>query len=336
MDFLPASIYINIAVLVVAFFVLSKGATFLVDGAVGVAARLMVPKVIIGIVLVGFGTTMPEFTVSLISAIQGHSEIALGNAVGSVIVNVAVALALGVLFAPVALKLDKSVFRTVGLIFFAAAALTLALALNGRIGRIEGAVLLCGLAGYLAYLLTTEKRKKNREFEREAVEEVEEVEAHIAARSMAQHIGLFTCGLALVVVASKFLVEAAVNVAELLNISETIIGLTIVAIGTSLPEVATCIVASRKGHGDLAFGDIMGANILNLLWIIGGAALARPIVVTQGEILFMFPCMIGVVALMFLLARVRLELNRWKSLILVASYVAYALATIFVFFPGRT
>ena len=329
MDILPSNVFVNFGVLVVAFYALSKGADFLVDGAVDIAEKLKIPKVIIGIVLVGFGTTMPEFTVSLISAIQGHSEIALGNAVGSVIVNVAVALALGVLVASVALKLDKSVFVTVGLVFAAAAAVAFVLSFNGIIGRLEGGVLLVLLAGYLTYLLVTEGRRKHRAFEREEVEQVEALED---SGPLLKHFGVFSVGLVMVVIASKFLVEAAVNIAEFLKISETIIGLTVVAIGTSLPEVATCVVASRKGHGDLAFGDIMGANILNLLWIVGAAALAQPIIVTQQEIFYMFPFMIGIVGLMYVLASLRLELNRWKAAVLVASYLAYATITVLVFF----
>ena len=330
MNILPNNVFINLAVIAVAFYILSRGANFLVDGAVGVAEKLQVPKVIIGIVLVGFGTTTPEFTVSLISAIEGYSEIALGNAVGSVIVNVALALALGVLFAPIALKIERSVFLTIGIIFFGASALTFGLAFNGKIGRVEGAILVATLLCYLVYLIVTEKRKKDGLFEREAVEDVE---AHLGTGSMAKYLGIFLVGLLLVIVSSRFLVEAAVNIAEFFKISETIIGLTVVAIGTSLPEIATAIVASRKGHGDLAFGDIMGANILNLLWIIGGAALASPMVVTKTEILFMFPCMFGVVGLMYILTLVDLELNKWKSGILVATYAGYATATVLLFFP---
>ncbi len=330
MTILPEAMWVNIAVLAVCFYALARGADLLVDGSVGIAFKLHIPKVIIGIVLVSFGTTMPEFTVSVISALQGHSEIALGNAVGSVIVNVAIALALGVLFAPTILKLDPSVYRTVGLIFFMAAIVTFFLAIDGVVGRIEGGVLILLLFIYLIYLGVTEKRRSIREFEREAVEELSE---HPTEGRLLKFVLLFSLGLVVVVVASRFLVESAVNIAERLEISDTIIGLTVIAIGTSVPEVATAIVASRKGHGDLAFGDVMGANILNLLWIVGGAALARPIEVTQREIFYMFPFMIGVVGLMFLLARFGFMLNKWKSAILALSYVTYAIITVLVFVP---
>jgi cation:H+ antiporter len=322
--------WVNIAVLAACFYALARGANLLVDGSVGIAFRLHIPKVIIGIVLVSFGTTMPEFTVSVISALQDHSEIALGNAVGSVIVNVAIALALGVLLAPKILELDRSVYRTVGLIFLFAAIVTFFLAIDGIVGRIEGGILIFLLCAYLIYLLVTEKRRYSREFEREAVEELSD---HPTEGSLGKFVLLFALGLGVVIVASRLLVESAVNIAERLAISETIVGLTIIAIGTSLPEVATAIVATRKGHGDLAFGDVMGANILNLLWIVGGASLARPIEVTQTEIFFMFPSMVGVVGLMFLLARFGYMLNKWKSAILVLSYVVYVILTIVIFVP---
>jgi cation:H+ antiporter len=331
MTILPETTWINVAVLVVSFYVLTKGADFLVDGSVGIAFKLNIPKVIIGIVLVGFGTTMPEFTVSVISAIQEHSEIALGNAVGSVIVNVAIALSLGVLLAPKILKIDRSVYRSVGLIFLAAAVVTFILAINGAINRLEGGVLLFLLVIYLTYLVVSEKRRKARNLEKEAIEELD---GHELEGRFVKFLLLFVIGLAIVIVASRLLVESAVNIAERLSISETIIGLTIIAIGTSLPEVATAIVASRKGHGDLAFGDIMGANILNLLWIVGGASLARPIEVTQREIFYMFPCMLAVVAMMFFLARFGFMFNKWKSVVLIAMYVGYAVATVLVFVPS--
>ena len=328
MSLLPQMMWVNVPVLIVSFYVLARGANLLVDGSVGIAYKLQIPKVIIGIVLVSFGTTMPEFTVSLISAIQKHSEIALGNAVGSVIVNVAVALALGVIFASKALKLDPSVFWSIGIVFFGSAVLAFILAANGVIGRLEGATLLVCLTAYLTYLLITEKKRKGRELEREAVADVD---AHTVEGRLIKFAGVFGLGLIIVIVASRFLVESAVNIAEELDISETIIGLTIIAIGTSLPEVATSIVASRKGHGDLAFGDIMGANILNLLWIIGGASVARPIEVTQREILFMFPSMFCVVGMMYFLSRFGYTLNKWKSIFLVVLYIGYSAVT-FVFF----
>lgn len=331
MNLLPEAIWVNILVLCVSFYVLAKGADLLVDGAVGVAFKLHIPKVIIGIVLVGFGTTMPEFTVSVISAVQDHSEIALGNAVGSVIVNVAIALSLGVMVAPAILKLDKSVYRSVGLIFLAAAVATFVLAFDGSIRRFEGGILIALLVIYLTYLVITEKRRKAREFEKEVIQELDE---HQREGRLIKFLAIFAVGLVIVIAASRFLVESAVNIAERLSISETIIGLTIIAIGTSLPEVATAIVASRKGHGDLAFGDVMGANILNLLWIVGGASLARPIIVSQREIFFMFPFMAGIVGLMFLLSRFGYMLNRWKSAVLICAYLGYALVTVLAFVPG--
>jgi cation:H+ antiporter len=330
MNFLPDNLLLNIGVLAVAFVLLSKGADYLVNGAVGIAHKLNIPKVIIGIVLVSFGTTMPEFTVSVISAIQDHSEIALGNAVGSVIVNVAIALALGVLVSKTVFDIDKSVYRSVGITFFGVSVVAFLLAIDGKIGRIEGGVLILGLAIYLTYLVTTEKRRKKRDIEIEAVQEVDD---RVVAATLGKHILVFGAGLAVVIVSSRLLVESAVNVAEYFDVSETIIGLTIIAIGTSLPEVATCIVASRKGHGDLAFGDVMGANILNILWIVGGASVARPIIVTTREIYFMFPFMIGIVGAMFLMAKLGSRLSKPNAVILIALYIAYVIATVLMFIP---
>lgn len=331
MGFLPDNLLVNIGVLVVAFVLLSKGADYLVNGSVGVAYRLRIPKVIIGIVLVSFGTTTPEFTVSVISALNGHAEIALGNAVGSVIVNVAIALALGVIVSRVVFRIDRAAYRSVGVAFALAAGVTFVLALDGTINRIEGGVLLAGLAAYLSYLVITESRR--RKFGAGA-ESSDHTKGHIPEGSLLKHVLVFAGGLVVVIASSRLLVESAINIAQHFHVSETIIGLTVIAIGTSLPEVATCIVASRGGHGDLAFGDVMGANILNLLWIVGGASVAHPIVVSMREIYFMFPAMLGFVGLMFLLARSGYRLSKASGVLLVSLYVVYAVAAAFLFVPG--
>jgi cation:H+ antiporter len=331
MNLIPDHLLLNIAVLAVAFVLLSKGADYLVNGSVGVAWRLKVPKVIIGIVLVSFGTTMPEFTVSVVSAVGGHSEIALGNAIGSIVVNVGIALALAVLVAKSVFRIDPSVYRSVGITFLLASILSFVLSIDGTISRLEGVLLVVGLAIHLGYLVVTERRRQARGFE---VEAVEEVEAHISEGTLAKHLAVFVGGLAVVIVSSRLLVESAVTIAERFGVSETVIGLTIIAIGTSLPEIATCVVASRKGHGDLAFGDIMGANILNLLWITGGASIASPIVVSLREIYFMYPSMALMVGAMFLMAAFGRKLSKLNAVILVILYVAYAVATVVLFVPA--
>jgi cation:H+ antiporter len=318
MSFIPHSIFVHLLILAASFLVIYKAADFLVDGAVGIAYDLNVPKIVIGVVLVGFGTTAPEFTVSVLSAIRGFPAIALGNAVGSVIVDDTLALGLGIIVAPAAIRVEQRSLRFFGLFLIAIDVLAFALSVNGIIGRLEGLLLLGILGAYLGYIVHTENRKRKTS---RAVNE--ELAGHIKPGGIGLQALRFLLGIAGVVLASEFLIDSAVFVAEYFGASEAVIGLTLVAIGTSIPEIVTCIVAGRRGHGDLALGDIIGADILNILWIIGAASVANPIQIQRRVIFFAFPWMLGVVALMLGLARWRLRLQRWKGLILVFIYLLY-------------
>lgn len=340
---LPDNLSVNVVVIVVAFGVLSFCADFLVDGAVGIAQRLRVPKIVIGIVLVGFATTSPELTVSLLAALRGHPELALGNAIGSVIVDDAVALGLGIVVAPVAIAVDSKVLKTTGLFLAAVAVVSFALAANGTVSRLEGVVLLAIHVAYLTAVLIVEGRRRRRRRAAEAGGEPaeagadpEDAEAEAEDHGKPGGLGIqvlrLAGGVAGIVLASELLVESATFVARVVGASEAIIGLTIIAIGTSLPEIATSISASRRGHGDLALGNILGADILNLLWIIGASALANPIRVDRDIVFFSFPWMLLIVGTMLLLCRIGYRLPRWKGLLLVGLYLIYLTMTIVIFY----
>jgi cation:H+ antiporter len=327
MSFIPDDIVVHVLILAATFAVIYKAADFLVDGAVGIAYKLNVPKIVIGVVLVGFGTTAPEFTVSVLSAIRGFPEIALGNAVGSVIVDDTLALGLGIIVAPAAIRVEQRSLRLFGLFLIGIDVLAFMLSLNGVISRWEGLLLLGILGLYLAYLIHTENRKR-----KVAKAVNEELAEHIKPGGFGMQLLRFLIGIVAVVLASEFLIDSAVFVAAYFGASEAVIGLTLVAIGTSIPEIVTCIAAGRKGHGDLALGDIIGADILNVLWIIGAASVANPIQIQRRVIFFAFPWMLGVVSLMLVLARWRHTLQRWKGLVLVSAYVLYITISIVRFY----
>lgn len=330
MSFSPEIMLIfNIGILAGSFFILAKSADFLVDGAVAIAVILKIPKIVIGIILVGFATTAPEFTVSLLSALKGLPEIALGNAVGSVIVNNGIALGLGVIVASTAIIVDPRILKRFGIFLIAISIITFVLAYNGIIEQWEGLILLSLLIVYLVWVFITEKKRRNTQKDPVLGDEIKE---HVKPGGIIRQLIRFGIGVVGVIIASNFLVDSARYIAEFLVVSKAIIGLTVVAIGTSLPEIATCVVASRKGHGDLALGDIMGANILNLLWIIGAAATANKITVSTRMILFSFPSMLIIVITTIVFARMGYKLNRWKGIILVSLYIIYLFIAIIFFF----
>lgn len=315
---------INVIVLILTFVVLTKSADYLVDGAIGIAVKMNVSKVFIGVVLVGFGTTTPEFVVSVISAMKKMPDMALGNALGSIAANSGIALALAVLFAPTIIRIPKRFLNTTGTFLLVVSFISFGLSLSGKISRSAGIIHLVLLVAYLVASFIAQKRDKEQS-DLDVIEEEgeEEVEEQAKTGGTGKHLMLFAVGLVGVIIASKFLVGSAENIAVRLGVPEIIIGLTIVAVGTSLPEIATCIIAARKGHGELAFGDIIGANILNLLWIVGAAATVEPIEVAPKIIQFIYPATLFIIMVKLGLARHKYRLHKWKAIVLLVTYIIY-------------
>jgi cation:H+ antiporter len=315
-------IYLYFAAFVVAFVVLFKSASFFVDGACGVARIFNVPKLVIGIVLVGLGTTAPEFGVTLIAAIRGNGEIAVGNAIGSVICDDGVALALAAIIAPAVILVNCRVLKAVGLFLISIDVLAYIFARNGRLGRIEGLCLVVILCLYYFFIIRNQQRISARS---------ENASTRQGEACLRRPVGLFLVGLIGVVSMSFVVVEAAIKMAQFFKISEIIIGSTIVAIGTSLPEISTCLTAALKGEGEIAVGNIIGADILNILWIIGVASLVKPIEVEMDIINFSFPYMILIVVVMLLAMRIGCRLTKFKGIILFFLYGLYVYLMLKIF-----
>lgn len=328
MHLIPDHIIAHAAVIPVAFALLIYSAGFLVDGAVGIAHRTGLPKIIVGIVVVGLATTAPELAVSVAAALRGSPEIALGNAVGSVIVDDGAAIGLGMVMAPAVVAINPRIMRSVGMFVPAVGVAAFLLALNGTIGRLEGASLLAVYVVYMVVLIVTHRRQAAKG----APPEEADLAEHVKPGGIRLQVLRLAGGVAGVLLASELLVPSAQFIALELGVPEAIVGLTIIAIGTSLPEIATCVRASRKGHGDLAFGDILGADILNVLWIIGASALVNPISVARRVVLFSFPWMFVVVGAMLGLVWMGYSLRRWKGVVLLALFAVYLASTIVLFY----
>jgi cation:H+ antiporter len=326
-------IYLYFVALVVSFFILFKSASLFVDGACDIANILNVPKLVIGIVLVGMGTTAPEFGVTLIAALRGAGEIAIGNAIGSVICDDGVALGLAALVAPSVIFVNCRILKAAGLFLISIDVLAYVLAKDGRLGRIEGLCLVLILFIYYVLVIRNQWRNRSRQNE-EAPDFSSSAKDTIPdkKRSLARPMRLFLLGLIGVGLMSVVVVETALRIAQFFQVSEIIIGSTIIAIGTSLPEISTCITAALKGEGEIAIGDIIGADILNVLWIIGAASLVKPIEVELDIINFSFPFMILIVVVMLLSLRIGCRLTKFKGLILLSLYglYIYLLLNIFI------
>lgn len=313
------SIWAALGMMVICFVVLTKCADWFVDGAVGIAEHLSIPKMLIGIVLVSLATTAPELSVSVMSALGGHPEMALGNAVGSVIVDDGVALGLGALVAAAPIAVNPYLLKTSGIFLIIADIAAYLMAFDGTLNRLEGGVLVALFVAYSVFTYVTRKRSQTSA----APEELTEIEEGLAGKGLGRLVFWFGVGLVGVLVASHFIVDAAVVIAKFAGVSEAVIGLTVVAVGTSLPEIATAVTSARKGYGEIMVGNILGADILNICWIAGASALVNPLVVARKVINFSFPAMLVIVVSMLVMMRTRHQLARGEGVFLFALYAIY-------------
>lgn len=298
---------------------LYAGAEGLVRGSASLALRLGLTPLVIGLTVVAFGTSMPEMVVSVDAALGGRSGIALGNVVGSNIGNIGLILALAALIAPLAVKakilrVDMPILVVVSLL------LVLALA-DGMLGRIEGGLLLAGVVLYTVFSLWAARRES-------AAVQDEFAEALPAPGGSAARDALFVVvGLGLLVLGARVMVSGAVTVATAAGLSEAVIGLTVIAVGTSLPELATSVVAARKGEGDIAVGNVVGSNLFNILGILGVTALVRPLD-AAGLGMVDLGVMVGFSLLLVLFMRTGYLVRRWEGaglLLLYCAYIGYLL-----------
>lgn len=310
-----------IIALVAGIAILVWSADKFVDGAVGIAKFCGMSTLLIGMVIVGFGTSAPEMVVSALSALQGNPELALGNAYGSNIANIALILGITALITPLVVK--RSVLKMDLPVLMAVTALSLLLVSDGSVTRGNGVIFLSVFFAVMGYNIFSEVRKAKKD---KAMAQSAESEDE---KSMPLGMSIFwlILGLALLVVSSKMLVWGAVAIARSLGMSDLLIGLTIVAIGTSLPELASSIAAARKGEDDLAVGNIIGSNMFNTLTVVGIAAVLDPMeTVEHAMITRDMPIMAALTLALFILGFRRKgdgRINRIAGGALLAIYIGY-------------
>lgn len=264
--------FLSIIFLLIGFVLLVKGADFFVSGSSSVARRLRIPPVVIGLTIVAMGTSLPEASVSITAAFAGSNEIALSNVIGSNMFNTLVVLGASAFIRP--FPIDRDILRRDQPINTAVTVLLLALVLDGMLGRFDGILLFVCMIVYLFVVVRAALR------DRTTAEE-----ADIAPLSLPISFVLIAGGIAAIVFGGDLVVDAACEIARVVGLSETVIGLTIVAIGTSLPELVTSVVAARKGESELALGNVVGSNLFNILFILGSSAALSPIGVLSENII---------------------------------------------------
>ncbi|HWG91434.1 MAG TPA: calcium/sodium antiporter [Candidatus Thermoplasmatota archaeon] len=292
------------------------GAEGLVRGGSRLAISLRVPALVVGLTVVAFGTSAPEFVVSTTAALQGTTDIAVGNVVGSNIVNILLIAGLSALFTP--LLVQDTVVRREVPILIGITMLLLVVSLDGGVSRLEGALFLAGLVAYtgFAYVLGRRQHRVGEDFP--AAEVSREVTG-----SRLVNVLLVLGGLALLVVGGRLLVGAAVSLASDLGVSDRIIGLTIVAAGTSMPELATSVVAALRKQTDIAVGNVVGSNVMNILGILGSSALILPLPVSAQMLRVDMGVMLLAALALLPVVLTHHRISRWEGAVLVSGYVGY-------------
>lgn len=305
-------IILQILLLVVGFALLIKGADLFVEGASKVADKFGIPQIVIGLTIVAMGTSLPEAAVSISAAVKGSADITIGNVVGSNILNVLIILGLTAVIRSVSVKRNTIRYEIPFTIL-----VTVILSVMGlsdfTVGRVEGVILWVFMILYLVYLLWISKTDKD------AIEEVPEAEKGDAVWKMLLFIVL---GVVMIIVGSDLSVDAATAIAIDFGMSERLVGLTIVALGTSLPELVTSCTAAIKGKADIAVGNIVGSNIFNILFVVGTTALITPVPYSANFMVDSFVA-IGAMVLLWLCVIPGKKLNRLGGIVLLLGYAGY-------------
>ena len=264
---------VNILLIALGFVLLVKGADFLVDGASGVAKRFHIPEIIIGLTIVSIGTSMPELFVSITSAIDGYSDMAIGNVIGSNLCNLLLILGISAAINPIIFKKETKLIEIPICLGISIVFLILA-NIGNSISRIDAIILIALFIGFICY--TIMMAKKGEDFDEISEEEKQRSAEEGKKRKIIVNIIYIIIGIIALKIGGDLVVEHSEKIAKMFNVSDKIIGLTIVAIGTSLPELVTSVTAALKKNSDIAIGNIIGSNIFNMLLIIGAAAAISP------------------------------------------------------------
>lgn len=314
---------INILLFVIGLIMLIKGGDWFVDGATGIARRFHLPELLIGATVVSIGTTLPEVMVSAQGAMAGSGGMAYGNAIGSIICNTSLIAALTIAIRPS--KVERKTFAIPVIFFFVAVAFYMGVAyITGEFTRTVGIILLLGFVVYITFTIWQMKKKP--------VQKTDEHEGQEESKSSAiKDVILLVLGAAVIAVGARLLVDNGTIIAETLGVPDTVIALTFVALGTSLPELVTAITSLMKGHGALSLGNIIGANLFNLVLVSGVSTVISPFPLPAestisgmpASLVLDLPVMLGVMLIMIVPTLIREKLSRVQGILLLCIYAAF-------------
>ena len=307
----------SVILLIIGFALLIKGSHFFVESAAYIARHFGVSELIIGLTLVSIGTSLPELGASVYASYNGRGGIAVGNVVGSNIANIALVLGAVLLLKQITVK--KKMLNRDGLVMMGVSLLFIMFVITGgRVDRWEGLVLMVLFSIYILYLYRQNKAEKLTCETTDVCDIVEPKKS-----SLGKEMAFLVIGCVGIIIGAKLLVDSAVDIARTLNISETVIGSTLIAFGTSVPELAVSLTAILRKHSDISIGNILGSNIFNILLVIGAASIVNPLAVDNILINTNIPIMVIVVAMLLIFMAIGNKLKRWQGGFFVAIYVAF-------------
>lgn len=316
--------FLTIVLLVIGLVCLVGGAELLVRGAAAIASRLGISPIVIGLTVVAFGTSAPELAVSVNASLGGKSDVAFGNVVGSNIVNILLILGLSATVG--ALAVTQRIVRLDVPILIGISFVALLMGIDKKFSRIDGIILVAAAIVYTVWLVRT-SRSEGKEIEVEYSEAIEILDEAVVKLPLFTQVLFVLGGLVILVLGSQLLVNSATKIAESFGVSELVIGLTIVAIGTSLPELATSVMASIRGERDIAVGNVIGSNLFNIMLVLGMSSIvsSNGVAVQESAIRLDIPVMIGATIALLPICWNGFQIKRWEGFVLVAFYVLYVL-----------
>lgn len=307
---------------IIGFILISKGADFFISSTIEIGRKTNISELILGATIVSFATTLPELTVSLFASLDNYTTMSLGNAVGSIICNTGLILGLVVLISP--FKTDKNTFKSKSVILLIAIAALMILGLDGSITRIDGVILLALLAIYMYTNYKNILDSNNKEYLYYCM-------THQSEMSAVKIAVYFCMGLAMMIVGSRLLVDNGVQIASFIGIPQGIVSLTVIALGTSLPELVSSITAVRKKHHEICVGNILGANILNIVSVIAISSIPNSIPILSQNVKIDYPFMIILIFILIIPTVIKNKLYRVQGFLMLSTYIIYLIVLYYTY-----
>ncbi|WP_315167954.1 calcium/sodium antiporter [Metaclostridioides mangenotii] len=328
--------FLIVVIFIVGFVLITKGADIFINCTVEIGRRTNISEIVLGATIVSFATTLPEFTVSVFASLDGHTTMSLGNAVGSIICNTGLALGLVLLLSP--FKVDRDMFVHRAVLLILSLVVFLVLGIDGEISRGDSAILLLIFAYYMYSNYKGVKKPngiKSREmmgrYTRHLKRSENKINEEFCIKDIIRIGSLFIIGLIMMIIGSRLLINSGVKIATFMGIPHAIVSLTVIALGTSLPELVSSITAIRKNHHSISVGNIIGANTLNLLCVIGVSAIPNSLPILSQNRLLDFPFMILLIFILVIPTLLKNKMYRIQGIAMLSTYVIY-LGTLYVMY----